>query len=128
MRSHKYIKWYLSLVKTALTRNAPDCYIEKHHIFPTSIFGKNKSLVKLTAKEHFIAHKLLYKIYQLRNGDNSKNTLKMAKAFCLMATRDDVKFNSRRYAYCKKMASISMLGDNNPSRNLVHLVKNIERN
>jgi hypothetical protein len=116
MKSHKYIRWYMSLVKSALTRDIPDCYIEKHHIFPTSIFGKNKSLVKLTAKEHYIAHKLLYKIYELRNGVNSKNTLKMAKAFCWMATRDDVKFNSRRYAYCKKMASLSMIGDNNPSR------------
>lgn len=40
-------------------------YFEKHHIRPKSLKGTEDPLniVKLTAREHFIAHKLLYKIY-----------------------------------------------------------------
>lgn len=39
-------------------------YYEKHHIIPKS-FGGNKenNLVKLTAREHFICHWLLVKMY-----------------------------------------------------------------
>lgn len=40
-------------------------YYEKHHIVPTCLGGANsqENLVLLTAKEHFVAHKLLNKIY-----------------------------------------------------------------
>ena len=44
-----------------------DTYYESHHIFPKSIFPEYKqnkhNLVLLTAREHFIAHKLLCKIF-----------------------------------------------------------------
>lgn len=89
-------------------------FSEKHHIFPQSIFGKNKRIVRLTPRQHFVAHKLLHKIFLFRNGENSQRCHKMEKAFCWMQTRNCVKFNSRRYAYCKNLISKSMLGDNNP--------------
>lgn len=40
-------------------------YYEKHHIIPCCLGGKNNkdNLVLLTAKEHFIAHRILYKMY-----------------------------------------------------------------
>lgn len=40
-------------------------YLENHHIIPKCMKGDNSSenLVLLTAKEHFIAHKLLVKMY-----------------------------------------------------------------
>lgn len=45
-------------------------YFEEHHIFPRSLFPqykKNKhNLVLLTAREHYIAHKLLCKIWPSR--------------------------------------------------------------
>ena len=42
-----------------------DCYCEKHHIIPKSEGGTNDpdNLVNLTAREHYIAHLLLAKIY-----------------------------------------------------------------
>jgi hypothetical protein len=42
-----------------------DDYYEKHHILPKCIGGNNlkENLVYLTAKEHFICHHLLFKIY-----------------------------------------------------------------
>lgn len=48
-------------------RDFKDDYFEFHHILPKSIFPKfkniKKNLVPLTAREHFICHKLLLKIY-----------------------------------------------------------------
>ena len=65
-----YLKTYCSLIRKAEKRNwskkNSHCYVEGHHTFPVSIFGqdkkKNKRIVFLTAKEHYISHKLLVKI------------------------------------------------------------------
>jgi hypothetical protein len=45
--------------------NTPTGYTENHHIIPKSLGGSNDpdNLVKLTAREHFIAHRLLAKIH-----------------------------------------------------------------
>lgn len=44
----------------------PSGYSEKHHIVPRCIGGDDSksNIVILTAREHFIAHSLLYKIYR----------------------------------------------------------------
>jgi hypothetical protein len=61
---------YISLCSAALERNDVDGYIEKHHILPKCICNvsleiKDKqNLVILTAKEHFIAHTLLTKMFE----------------------------------------------------------------
>lgn len=49
-------------------------YYERHHIVPRCIGGENtkENIVKLTAREHFIAHWLLWRIY---------GTFSMAAAF-----------------------------------------------
>jgi len=112
----KYCKKYISLIRYGKSNKISEG-IEKHHIFPQSIFGKNKLIVNLTPRQHFIAHKLLYKIFLFRNGENSNECFKMQKAFCWMQTRNCVKFNSRRYEFCKRMWSESMRGDKNPFHN-----------
>jgi hypothetical protein len=59
----KYSRWYEALVTKAQNRTI-DGYVEAHHIIPRS-FGGNDSkanLVKLTAREHYIAHALLWKM------------------------------------------------------------------
>ena len=51
-------------------RNRPiEGYVEMHHIIPTCLGGTDdiKNLVDLTAREHFIIHKLLVKIYPDNN-------------------------------------------------------------
>lgn len=60
-----YINIYKNLMQKALLRTNLSGYIEKHHILPRCIGGSNyeNNLVKLTAREHFIAHKLLVRIY-----------------------------------------------------------------
>ena len=61
---------------------------EVHHILPRSMGGTNEdfNLVKLTYKEHFLAHKLLFRI--------TRGTEKVSMAFALM--RMSAK-NSREY-------------------------------
>lgn len=113
--SHKYINWYISLIRKAQNRTILNGYFEKHHVFPKSIFGNNDFVVNLTAREHFIAHKLLYKIYLLRYGFDHKFTIYMLKAITYMATREEIKNNSRMYDECRRAASLAMSGENNPS-------------
>lgn len=58
---NKYTHWYYSIVNAAVSRATPTYYTEKHHIVPRSLGGNNSAsnLVKLTAKEHFVCHRLL---------------------------------------------------------------------
>ena len=72
-------------------------YVEKHHIIPRSEGGTNDkdNLVNLTAREHFIAHLLLAKIY---------NDKKMWCAINMMSNgrhRKYAKSNSRTYQMLK---------------------------
>lgn len=113
--SHKYINWYLKLIRDRLSSPPENTYSEKHHIFPKSIFGPNNVIVSLTAREHFVAHKLLYKICQFRYGNKHSNTFKMLRAISYMSSREDIRCNSRMYAECRKAQSLAMMGANNPS-------------
>jgi len=55
-----YSKIYTQLIERAKIRDLT-CYTERHHIIPKCLGGNNgiKNIVKLTAKEHFIVHRLL---------------------------------------------------------------------
>ena len=61
-----YLKVYCKLIRNAESRNWKrkyiQFYIEEHHIFPVSIYGKNDRIVGLTPREQFLVHWLLYKI------------------------------------------------------------------
>lgn len=63
---NKYYKIYFNIINLALCRdNIKNTYFESHHIIPKSIspeYAKEQwNIVKLTAREHFICHKLLTK-------------------------------------------------------------------
>jgi len=59
-------------------------YLEAHHIYPKSIYGKNEILVNLTAKEHYIVHLLLWRGLRDKYGTKYNDTKKMACAFTQM--------------------------------------------
>lgn len=94
-------------------------YTERHHIIPKSLNGTNKkdNIVRLTAREHFICHLLLTKMYK----EGSVEWIKMTKAFMNMYRRG--KSNQQRYCpskwyeYCKikasKANSLNQKGKNN---------------
>lgn len=54
---------------------------EIHHVFPKSIYGDNDKVVRLYLREHYVAHKLLWKACRKRYGLNNEKTRKMAMAF-----------------------------------------------
>lgn len=60
----KYSKWYNDLMLKAQLRGRIQGYKETHHIIPRSFGGNNikSNLVQLTAREHYIAHALLWKM------------------------------------------------------------------
>lgn len=65
---------YTSLVFSAKAKHrikSSEEYFEEHHIFPRSLFPEYKrnkhNLVLLTAREHYLAHKLLCKIWPSRS-------------------------------------------------------------
>lgn len=71
-----YLKIYNQLIKRAKKRKEINIY-EIHHIIPKCIGGNDdkENLVKLSPREHFIAHKLLCKIYSYSG---------IRYAFCMM--------------------------------------------
>ena len=86
-----------------------DGYTEKHHIIPRSLGGSDnkENLVDLTAKEHFLCHYLLTKMYK----KESLNWYKMNHAFTFMKTNSYTQnryFNSRLYEALKENRSIVM--------------------
>jgi len=59
-----YEKIYNQIVSRAKSRIL-ECYTEKHHIIPRCMSGSDdkENLVSLTAREHFLCHHLLVRIY-----------------------------------------------------------------
>lgn len=93
-------------------------YFEEHHITPISLGGDNskENRVLLTAREHFICHKLLVFIYPYHRG--LFNALWMMMNIKLDGR--DYKISSREYELCRievsKMCSERFSGDKNPNR------------
>ena len=77
---------YMAYCKT-LNRDPLLGYLEKHHVYPKSVYPERKddpeNLVLLTAREHFLAHLTLCKIFELRGDQKSYG--KMVCAFALMS-------------------------------------------
>lgn len=71
-------------------------YTENHHILPRSLGGSDDktNLVRLNAREHFICHLLLTKIYDF----NTPSGKKMVKAFMMMMCSSE---NQERYITSK---------------------------
>jgi hypothetical protein len=113
-----YLKHYIKLMRKAKNRSKLAGYTEKHHIFPTSIFGKNDSIAILTAKEHYIAHMLLFKACYNRYGENHYKTKKMAFAWWNMTFGHKGKRRtSNSFSIAKEKMSIALSGEGNPSKN-----------
>jgi hypothetical protein len=98
-----YQKIYEHIIEKAKIKNrqkGKKIYYENHHIKPKCLNGldEDKNLVLLTAKEHFICHKLLTKIYP----DNRD----LATAFHFMVYgNNDYKNTARDYEYARELIS-----------------------
>ena len=118
-----YLKHYCNLIRKAEQRdytkkkaNKLGIYVEGHHVFPRCIFGQtkegNRRVVFLTAREHYIAHALLEKIYIKRCGVNHWKSQKMCVAFWCMNVENskNVYYNSYLYEKCRIRFVSSMTG------------------
>jgi hypothetical protein len=121
-----YLKVYCNLIRKAENRTPPEGYTEKHHTFPVSIFGKNKRIVVLTAREHYIAHALLEKICIKRYGLNHWKTKKMTCAHIHMKGKNNY-INSYLYMNARKRRSLLMSGENNHMYGRTHTYESKEK-
>jgi hypothetical protein len=110
-----YQKIYNQIVERTKTRQL-DGYKEKHHIVPKCMGGSNDktNLVELTAREHFICHRLLCEIYP--------NNDKLLYALWLMAigkqkpkNLDEFKLSSRIYETIRLSFINKITGKSKPS-------------
>lgn len=104
---NKYTRWYIQICNRGLYRKCPIVYIERHHIVPRSInpiwIKEKENLVALTAKEHFIVHLCLTKMFE----QYSKQHYQMMKAvFFFKLSNDDMnRYNSKIYSILKEKYS-----------------------
>jgi NUMOD3 motif len=77
----------------------PIDYSEEHHIIPRCIGGSDDkcNIVSLTARQHFVAHLILAKIFRGAYGG------KLVAAIRLMS--GNRRYTSRRYAWVKRLSS-----------------------
>ena len=110
------IKRYDRFIESRKNRVLPEgVYTERHHILPKCMNGSNNSdnLIRLTAREHFIAHKMLYR----ENKDNNK----IVFAFWGMCNKQSNRNMSREYNVSSRDYEMGKLafheincGENNP--------------
>lgn len=103
-----YKKTYNRLIEYA-KQNPPTEYKEQHHIVPRAEGGSDdkSNLVPLTARQHYIAHLLLAKIY---------DDVKMHQAVLMMQSKSKChnrkfRFNSRLYEAIRKEYSKKISGE-----------------
>lgn len=93
-------------------------YGEKHHIIPKSLGGSDDkiNIVKLTSREHFVGHLLLFKMQPV----NSPAWHSMCKAFTMMKSASGNQnryFNSRSYQIAAKHKSKVMSESQSGTKN-----------
>ena len=90
-----YARHYQLLIEKARKRGGVDGHKETHHVVPKSLGGPDDgdNLVELTAREHLIAHLLLWKA---NPGDFA-----MTHAAMLMSNRFTVNGRKRSLSICR---------------------------
>lgn len=120
-----HLKQYQNLISKAQSRTIPSGYIEYHHIIPRCMGGTDDAdnLAPLTAREHFVAHKLLAKIHP----DNKKiqQGIRLLKLLASIPYSRFYKGNENRKAWNTGLTkhthpslmrmSLSRYGEGNPA-------------
>lgn len=93
--SNKYLRAYLTLCGNRLEFPAPKPR-ERHHILPRALFGETDFVVSLSHREHFVAHRMLWRALRAYYGDRHVATVKMLSAVVIMS--QGAVCNGPRYA------------------------------
>lgn len=109
-----YKKIYDDLIESAKLRPKEDSYKELHHIIPLCMGGSDEKCNKvfLTARQHYLAHWLLYKIYKTSSLVHAWHSMsRIGKG------QEERSINSHLFEYCKKerskLLSIQYSGEGN---------------
>ena len=104
---NKYTTWYTAITDRAQTRKL-EGYTERHHVIPKSLNGTDDkaNLVDLTAREHFICHWLLTKMYTGEAKSKMIYALNGMKRNGKFTQRYETLVTSRVYENLKKEFSI----------------------
>jgi hypothetical protein len=104
---NKYTAWYTAITNRARTRKL-EGYTERHHVMPKSLNGTDdkNNLVDLTAREHFICHWLLTKMYTGEAKSKMIYALNGMKRNSKFTQRYETPITSRVYESLKKEFSI----------------------
>lgn len=96
-----YKKIHDEIISKAKARLIISGYFERHHIVPRSMGGNDEesNIVNLTAREHYLIHWLLFKIY--RNKETCFAWYRMTHC-----NKNAERYNSRTFDYAKKHRSI----------------------
>jgi hypothetical protein len=120
---NKYTKIYFNIINKAQDRTVSG-YVEKHHIIPKALGGDNSrsNIVKLTAKEHFICHRLLvkmvtdkeakakmsYAVWQLSRGSSKKSLVVTSRTYEFLKTQLSESYKGRKRAPFSQKARENM--------------------
>jgi len=96
---NKYAKYYHLIIDNRKLNPLKDQYTEKHHIFPRSLGGSNglENLVNLSAREHFICHWLLTKMYTGTDCGKMINAMYMMRGNSTYQKRYESNITARIY-------------------------------
>jgi hypothetical protein len=140
----KYIKIYDKFIDRVINENRSsedDTVYQKHHILPRCMGGVDDqyNIVRLTPKEHFIAHLMLYRIYPDVIGLQA--AIMILRGCCVKDGEISYAFNSRTYqeaaekysetVLCKKIddyTSTERINKNDPRYNssMIPFNKNVK--
>jgi hypothetical protein len=115
---NKYTRTYYSIIQKAQQENRTrgERYYEGHHIIPKSLGGEDvkDNMILLTAREHFICHRLLTKM--TKGKARSKMVLAISKMLSSSITHNGNRYvpNSRTYDYIREQCSKTLSGKGNP--------------
>lgn len=109
---HRHVKRYEKFIKSRSTKTGV-VYVERHHILPRSIFPEfefeESNIIKLTAKEHYIAHLLLYKALP-KSYPMLRAFWGMCNGWCRSEGQNRFKpsYNSKTYSVLKAKVSVEL--------------------
>src|SRR6478752_4331482 len=98
-----YAIQYQRLIRRALFSGVTGGHTERHHIKPRCLGGGNEptNIVRLSAREHFVAHALLCRMYR-------GNTKLASAAWLMVNTRTGVRVSSRSYEAIRILQSAAV--------------------
>jgi hypothetical protein len=113
----KYTKYYFNIIASARL-NTFEGYTEKHHIIPKCLGGDDSkdNLVRLSARQHFVCHKLLVKMVC------GQAKYKMIEAVSIFSNNKNRKltFNSRDISLIREANALTASARNKDNKNYLH--------